>query len=121
MGRAGSGVPEREVVLPLGRLEFFDGVVEGGARHGGGVPIQERGQPRAILLAGEAEVAADGLVDQVVPIVEQQLGEGEDIVQIALLDEVEGGDHGGAALPQHLGLCELVADVARAVLQVAAD
>ena len=52
----------------------------------------------AILLSGFAQPSTGGIVDQIVVIIEQDLGDLERVVFVALPDEVGGCEDGGAAL-----------------------
>ena len=84
-------------------------------------PIEEVEQVIGVPLAGLAHPSADGLLDQIVIIVDQHLGDRERLRGVALSDEVIRGDDGGSALTHLLGPSQLVEDVARLVEQVAAD
>src|SRR5918994_1407519 len=97
------------------------GVAEHRARHRRGVSVEEGSQSPAVLLARLAQPAAGGLVDQILLVVEQHLGDPEGVVHIAVPDEEVGADDGGAAFPHVLGARQLVEDLARFVGQVAAD
>ena len=109
------------VVVALRRVEVLNGVAQRGARHGCGEPVKELQQSVAVSLAGLAHPTADGLVDQVVLVVDEHLGDPERVRRIVLADEVVRGDDGGSSLIHVLGSCKPVQDVAGLVEEVAAD
>ncbi len=105
-----------EVLLPQGGGEFFDGVAEGGAGHGevagvlrggcgrfcsGGVGGLEPGfEGGAVAFPGFAEEPADGFVDEVVGVVQEDIGDGEGVLELAGADEGHGADDADALFPE---------------------
>lgn len=74
-----------------------------------------------MLFANFAQHPADGLVDEIVLVVEKGFGETDGIVEVGGLDEAEGGEHGDAPVPDALALGQLVQEAAVLVDEVAAD
>ena len=73
------------------------------------MPFEERAQRRPVhTLAHFAQHPADGLVDEVVPIVEQSRSDAQRVVRGPLLDEVEGCEHRDPARPEVLRTRQLV-------------
>ena len=52
----------------------------------------------------------DGFVDEVVGVVEEELGEGEGVCEVVFADEMVGGDDGDALAPEVMGFGEFVED-----------
>src|SRR4051794_24241173 len=79
--------------LTFGVRKSFDGIPKCGTRHGGRVLLQEGAESGgADALAELAEHPADGLVDQIVLVIEQAHSDSQRIVRGALLDVVERGN-----------------------------
>jgi hypothetical protein len=57
---------------------------------------------RTRALSNLAQHSANRLVDQIVPVVEQNCGEADRVAAIALFDVTEGGQHRYAPRPQPL-------------------
>lgn len=81
----------RHVFTALLGGEFFDGIAEHGARHGGGMLIEESEQDAFGAFAGFAQHPAGGFVDQVFTIHEQAFSKSERIIEIVVADEMLGG------------------------------
>jgi hypothetical protein len=108
-------------MIPLLFVQVFYGVAQHRSRHGGCVFVQEAQQSLAVLPSGLAQPPSCGLVDQVVLVLEQHLGDLERVGHVALPDEVGGADDSGAALPHVPGARQPVQEIARLVEQVASD
>lgn len=103
-------------------VEVFEGVAEGGAGHGFVMLVEEGLEVGAAgTLADFAEHPADGFVNEVVFVIEQDLGDGEGVEGFGLLDVVEGGDHGDAAFPEDGGAGEFGEEGFVAAGEVVAD
>ena len=89
-------------------VQVLDGVAQGGARHGGGVGIQEGPQPADVAFARLADPAPDGGLDEVLGVVDEELTDREGVVELPTLDEGPGGDDGRTPFPHRLGTRELV-------------
>lgn len=83
--------------------------------------VEEGAKSGGVDAAGGAECRAGDLVYEVVVVVDEDLGDCEGVVEIALADEAHGAEHGDAAVPEVFGASEFVEDVARLVGEVAAD
>src|SRR5207342_806025 len=111
-----------EVVLTLSRLEVLDRVAQCGTRHDWCILIKEATQPLSIdPLARFAQRPANGLVDQVMAIGQQNHREPVEIVRLATWQEVLAADHGNPALPQQVALDELVERCSVAIQQITYD
>src|SRR5215203_4960467 len=111
-----------EVVLSFGLVEVFDGVAKGGARHPRCVFVKKVTQGRAIdSLASLAQRPADGLLNKVVLVEQEQLGDPEEVFGLCGTQEVLGADHGNPPLPDERRPREVVQGRAISSLQVAAD
>ena len=103
--------------MPQGGGEFFDGVAEGGAGHGevagggfwgacgrfcgGGVGgLEPSFEGGAVAFSGFAEEPADGFVDEVVGVVQEDVGDGEGVGELAGADEGHGADDADALFPE---------------------
>jgi hypothetical protein len=53
------------------------------ARHGCGVLVEDAQEPSVVLLSGLAQPASCGLVDQVLLVAEQDLGDPEGVGEVA--------------------------------------
>ena len=73
---------------------------------------EERSEPQDILFACFANPSADGLVDEVGVVVDEQLGDSERVVQIAAPDKVVRSDDRSASLPLgcRIGATSLLCD-----------
>ena len=109
MGMAG------QVELPLRLGELLDGVTEHGAGHGLVARKQIRLQGRFIFLAGFAEEPADGFVDEVVGVMEEDVGDGEGVVELAVADKSHCADDTDTLLPKGFAVVRQVIEQ-RAVL-----
>jgi hypothetical protein len=66
------------------------------------VAVEEPAQGRLVALADLAQEPADGLVDQVVAVAEQALGEAQGLGGLAVANQGEGGEDRDAAVPDAL-------------------
>ena len=99
-------------ILALVFVHTFDGVAEGGAGHGGGVFGKEGAEfVHAAALAHLAEEPADGLVHEVVRMVEMVLGVADGVGRVVILQRGHGGDDGDALLPEVIAVGEAVHEV----------
>ena len=108
-------------MLSLLRSEFFDGVAQHGARHRGGVLIEESEQDAFGAFASFSQHPTGGFVDQVFGITEQSFAKGERIVEIVVPNEVLGGHDRDAAIPERRGFGQLREWGSGAVDQISPD
>ena len=80
--------------------ESLDGITEHGAGHHGAPLVQEGAQPVGVALPRLAEQPSDGLLDQVVPMVKEDVGDGEGVVQLSMTDEGHGRDDADPLFPE---------------------
>jgi hypothetical protein len=99
---AGSRCPRKgEVMLTLGNSEMLDCVAQRGTGHRCSVLIKEASQFVSIdLLARLPQRPAHGLVDQVVAVRQQDLGQAVKVSGFAPAEEALTGDHGNPTVPQ---------------------
>ena len=96
-------------ILALVFVHTFDGVAEGGAGHGGGVFGKEGAEDvHAAALAHLAEEPTDGLVHEVVRVVEMVLGVAEGVGSVVGLQRCHRRDDGDALLPEVIAVSEAV-------------
>src|SRR5215217_9099797 len=108
--------------MSFGLFEVFDGVAKGGARHPRCVFVKEVTQGRAVdSLASFAQRPADCLLNKVVLVEQEQLGDLEQVFRLCGTQEVLGADHGNPPLPEERRPREVVQGRAISSLQVAAD
>lgn len=91
----------RKVLLPALFGEALDGVAEHGPGHCLVAPIarQKRFQCGLVPLSGLAQEPANGFVDEVVGVMEENVGDGESVFQLPMPDECHGADDTDALLP----------------------
>lgn len=82
--------------------------------------VDEHAQPGGVALARLAQHPAYGLVHQLVPVADEEQGEAERVVEVALLYEGVCRHYGYAVVPQQGTGGQAVERVARLVLQVQA-
>jgi hypothetical protein len=99
LSKSATGRFQAPVVFSRLLVQMFAGVAQGGARHGGSMFVQESQQSLSVFFAGFAQPALNGLVDQVVLVLEEQFGDLKGIRHLALADEVRRADDRCAALP----------------------
>jgi hypothetical protein len=85
------------------------------------VVAEEGAQALGVLVAGPAQAGAHRLLDQLLLVVEEELGDREGVVDVPLPDHVGRRIERRASLPHVLRARELVQRRAVAVGQVAAD
>src|SRR5687767_2210785 len=73
----------REIASPQGRIELLDRVAQHHPRHRGRVLVEEGPKPGLIPLAGLPKHPADGLVDEVLVVIDEQLGDPVGVIEIA--------------------------------------
>ena len=115
-----SGLPG-SIATPLVGVEVLDGEAQGGAGHRRGVRVEEGPQPLGVALARLTDPAADGGLDEVLRVVDQQLRDREGVVKIAAPDEGPGGGDRGPALPRRRGAREVVERFTGLVGEIATD
>ena len=91
-------IPQLKVVFAFALVEMFDGVAQGRARHGRRVPVEESVQLLRVALARFADPAADGLVDEGVLVVGENVGDIEGVLDVASSDECVRCDDRSAPL-----------------------
>ena len=111
----------RHVAALLLSVEVLDGVAQRCTRHRGGVSVEEGPQPREVAFAGFADPAAHGLLHQLDRVVNEDLGEGECVVELAAPDEEPRGDYRCPPLPPVARPGQVVQRIAGPVGQVATD
>ena len=74
-------------MISLLLVEVLDGIAQGGPGHGRGMRIEEAQEPLAIVPSGLSKRPAGSLVDQVLVVVQQELGDPERVVHLAATDE----------------------------------
>ena len=98
-----AGLPAK-IPLPFGLGEFLDGVAEHCTRHDAISGLQPGFQGGFVALAGFAEEPADSLLDEVVGMMEKDVGDGESIGELAVTNEGHRTDDADALLPDGLAI-----------------
>ena len=93
-----------EVCLAGGLRETLNGVAEGGARHSTEAGLQEGLQGLRVPLPGFPEQPAHGLLNEVVRVMQEDIGNGKGIVQLAVTDKGHSADNANALLPDGLSV-----------------
>ena len=88
--------------------EPFDGIAQGRTRHVSVSAVEEPAQAGLVLLAHLAQHPARGFANQVVFVMEQQVGQREGVVEVAPSNPLPGGNDGDALFPQQLALSQPV-------------
>ena len=109
-----------QIPLTLGGWKALNRVSQHRPRHAVRATVEEPSQGGAVTLAGLSQHPADGLVDQVVLVGQQQVRDAERVVEIALPDEVQRRHDRDTPLPQHMRLREAPKRCATAILKVSA-
>jgi hypothetical protein len=91
-------IVQLKVVLAFALVEMFDGVSRGRTWHGCCVPVEESVQPLRVALARFADPATDGLVDEGVLVVGEDVRDIEGVLEVASSDECVRCDDRGAPL-----------------------
>src|SRR5438552_3404297 len=97
----------RHIVRALRVWQTLDGIPQRRARHATGVHLEKDQQPSLVALPDLAQHPADSLVHQVLSVVQQQLGDLQRVIEVALPDEMVRGDHRDAPPPDALRAREL--------------
>ena len=98
-------------VGPALRLgEFLDGVAQHGAGHGLVAGLQVSLQSRLVAFSRFAEEPADGFVDEVVGVVQEDVRDGEGVAELPVADEGHGADDADALLPEGLAVAREVVE-----------
>src|SRR5579872_724413 len=88
-----------EISAALAFGKFLDRVSEHRARHPSAATSEESTLGRAVAIADFTQHPADRLVNQVVWIGDQQVGDRKSVVELTAPDEAEGREDGNAPLP----------------------
>src|SRR6056297_1502659 len=105
-----------QVVLPQLLGELFDGVAEHGAGHGVIARVQKLLLRLTVAVAHLPQHPADSLVDKVVGVVQQQIGDVEGVLELAGPDKGKGGHNSNALVPEVLRPGQLIEE--RALLRL---
>ena len=91
-----------QILLPLLLRKLLDGVPQHRARHLLIARFQIVFERLLVLLACLAEQPAYGFVDQVVRVVQEDIGNGKSVVELPVADESHGADDADTLLPERL-------------------
>src|SRR5204863_9408043 len=111
----------RHIVRALRVWQTLDGIPQRRARHATGVHLEKDQQPSLVALPDLAQHPADSLVHQVLSVVQQQLGDLQRVIEVALTVEMVRGDHLDATPPDALRARELAKGRARSAQEMNAD
>ena len=89
-----------EIGLPQRFGEFFNGIAQHGPRHGLVVLPEKSLRCLLIALADLPQHPAHRLVNEIVPVGKEKGGDGQAIVKVVFLDEMQGGDDGDPPFPE---------------------
>ena len=89
-------------IAALGVGELLYGVAQGGAGHGVGAGLEPAAEFIGIAFAGFTQKPAHGLLDKVVFVIKQYLGDCIGISSLAVTYELHGAYHSYALLPDSL-------------------
>ena len=84
--------------------ELLDGVAEGGTRHRFVTWSQIGDKGGLVVFAHLAEEPADGLMDKVVGVMQEYVGDGQAVVVLVMTDKGHAADDGYALFPEALAL-----------------
>ena len=84
--------------------ELLDGVAEGGTRHRFVAWSQIGNKGGLVVLAYLAQEPAHSLVDQVVRVMQEDVGNGQTVIVLVMTDKGHAADDGYALFPEALAL-----------------
>ena len=98
----------------------FDGIAQGCPWQCGAVCLQKRIERGEMSLADLAQHPTAGFMNQIFGIVPQHEGNFERVFEVVAADEVQGCDHGDAALPEIGRACPVLERLAGSIEEITA-